>query len=95
VSRRGKKKKKKNYLRDFKTRATCPECSSGMVTLLNKARHIFKCLNANCGHKFIYDNGVYDTLKSKTEQVKEKQEEEVIEAVGQDPLDAFFQSCKI
>ena len=114
MSRHNKKKKKKgNQLRDFKTRATCPACSSGKVTMLNKNRHIFKCLGQNCEHKFIFDNGVYDTLVSQAEQQdvslkmdmhgkKEIRETKDIiiakpshRAPPDDPLDAFFETCKI
>ena len=97
MSRQSKKKRKKrNQLQDFKTRATCPECSSGKVTLLNKNRHIFKCLGHGCEHKFIFDNGVYDTLESKTEQVMEIHEEKTIIAKPTgDPLDDFFESMKL
>ena len=62
--------------------------------MLNKSRHIFKCLS--CEHKFIYDNGVYDTLESKTEH-KEIQEEEVMITAtpSGDNLDDFFKSCTL
>lgn len=96
VSRHSKKnKKKRNHLRDFKTRAACPECSSGKLTMLNKPRGIFKCLS--CGHKFIFDEGVYDTLENKTEQpVKEIQEEKIIVAEPSgDKLDDFFKNLRI
>jgi len=94
MGRRGKKKKKKNNLRDFKTRATCPGCSSGKVTMLNKNRHIFKCLS--CDEKFGYDDGVYFDLASKTEQVMEIHEEKTITAKPTgDPLDDFFESMKL
>ena len=93
MSRRNKKKKNKgNHLRDFKSRAICPECSSGKITMLNKARGIFKCLA--CEHKFIYDDGVYDTLESKKEQVAEIQEEKEVVATA-DPLNDFFENLKV
>ena len=104
MSRRGKKKNKKNNLRDFKTRATCPECSSGKIAMLNKKRHIFKCLS--CDNKFGFDEGVYFDLASNTELdaslkmdmhgKKEIHEEKVITAKPSgDSLDDFFESCKI
>lgn len=100
-----KKKKKRNHLQDFKTRATCPDCSSGKVTMLNKNRHIFKCLS--CDNKFGYDDGVYFDLASKKEQQdvslkmdmhgkKEIHEEKVITAKPSgDSLDDFFESMKL
>lgn len=94
MSRRNKKKPKKNHLRTFNTRAVCPECSSVKLTLLNKSRSIFQCLS--CEHKFIWDEGVYDTLIPKVEQVEEIQEEkEIIIAEGKDPLSDFFSDLKI
>lgn len=94
MSRHGKKNKsKRNHLRDFKTRAICPECSSGKLTMLNKTRGIHKCMS--CGHKFIFDDGVYDTLESKTEQVLQENQEEKIIVAGANPLDDFFQNLKI
>ncbi len=44
----GKKNKRK------KSRLRCPKCSGKRLTLLNKAKDIWECLNHNCGQKFIY-----------------------------------------
>lgn len=98
MSRHGKRKKnKRNHLRDFKTRALCPECSSGKVTLLNKQRHIFKCLA--CEHKFIFDNGTYDVLVTRTEQeveeIKVIQEDTSDYVTKGDALDDFFDNLAI
>jgi hypothetical protein len=49
----------------------------------------------SCGHKFIFDDGVYDTLESKTEQVLQENQEEKIIVAGANPLDDFFQNLKI
>jgi len=44
----GKKNKRK------KSRLRCPKCSGKRLTLLNKAKDIWECLNTNCGQKFLY-----------------------------------------
>jgi ssDNA-binding Zn-finger/Zn-ribbon topoisomerase 1 len=45
----GRKNKKKQ-----KVRIRCPKCSGKRITLLNKTKSIWECLNKQCGQKFLY-----------------------------------------
>ncbi len=37
-----------------KKRMRCPKCSGKKITLLNKGKNIWECLNTNCKHKFLF-----------------------------------------
>lgn len=63
------------------------------MTVLNRTRNIFEC--TSCEHKFIYDEGVYDTLESKQEQKEISEEEEIVATPSGDSLDDFFESMRL